>query len=379
VMVFHPAMAPYRIDLFNRLGRSLTSRFVFLRQTPKYDAHLDAASLATQLACDHAFLTAGRDIGVTELAWRAIAEMRRFRPDIVVTHEFRHASFVAAAWSFAHGGRPRHVVWSTKNDREVLEASGLRRVAMRRLLRGAAAVLCYSSVAADVLSDLSESPREKFFICANHQDPARLRALARESSATVLRECLKLQISSSRVAIVVARLAPEKNVDHAIAAFHQACADDCDSCLVVIGEGPLRPDLHAAALSGPARDRILFLGQRSAGEVQSWLAAASISILASGHEPFGAVVGESLIQGTPVLCSDAVGASSMIDHPSKGAVFPTGRVDALASLLTRYRAAFVPVTRAVAERKPSIPCATVEDDVSGFLSAISFASRGRHG
>jgi len=101
--------------------------------------------------------------------------------------------------------------------------------------------------------------------------------------------------------------------------------------------------------------------------------------LASTREPYGAVVGESLIQGTPVLCSETAGASSLIDSPSKGAVFPPGRIDLLATLLETYQPTFAPVEQLVAKAKPRIPAPTVADDVAGFVAAVSYAAGGRHG
>ena len=378
-MVVHPAMAPYRIDLFNRLNQAVALRVLFQDALPTYDSNLDRHALADSLQCENIVLA---DQGVrsgVSLARRLKAEAGEFRPHVLVTHEFGKASMIAAALTRLLLGGVRHVIWTTKNVHEIAASAGLRRVAMGWLAGGAAAVLTYSAESADRIAALTHTPRGRFFICANHQDPARLRSAATAALPDVVAECRRLDLLDRRIVVIVSRLAAEKNVADAIAAFHQAFPDDRDVCLVIIGEGPLRPMIEAAAVGGPCRGRVVLLGQRGSAEVQAWLAVASISVLASSHEPFGAVVGESLSHGTPVLCSRAAGAASLIDGPSKGAVFAAGQPAELASLLAAHRPGFTTVQQNAREAKPLIPSATVADDVAGFVAAVSHATQDNRG
>lgn len=372
-------MAPYRLDLFNALHDLLSVRILFVQPLPGYDANLDRRALQDAFRCDHALLSEWKAPSTVTLARRMWAEVRRFRPEVLVSHEFSQASVLAAVIARVQGRRLGHVIWTTKNPREIAATRGIRLRAMRCLSRNAAAIMTYSAQSADRLATLAATPRERFFVCTNHQDPVRLRGLAAESLPAVRAECDQRDILRRRVVVVVSRLAEEKNVAATIAAFLQAFADDGDVCLVIIGEGPLRAALEAAAAAGPCRGRILFLGQRASPAVQAWLSVASISVLASSREPYGAVVGESLIQGTPVLCSEAAGAASLINSPTKGAVFPPERIDLLAALLQTYRPAFAPVEQLAAQVKPPIAAPTVADDVAGFVAAVSYAAGGRLG
>ena len=379
VLIVHPAMAPYRLDLFNALHDTLSVRVLFAQPLPGYDANLDRRALQDAFRCEHTLLSEHNPPSLMAIARRLCLEISRLRPDVLVTHEFSQASALAAAIVLFRGHRLRHIVWTTKNPHEIAAVRGIRITAMRWLARTAAAVMTYSAEAADRLASLANMPRDHFFVCANHQDPVRLRWLAAESLPAVLAECQRLDILRRSAVVVVSRLAEEKNISATIAAFQQAFADDGDVCLVIIGEGPLRVALEGAAAAGPGRERIHFLGQQASPAVQAWLAVASLSVLASTREPYGAVVGESLIQGTPVLCSEAAGAASLIDSSSKGAVFSPERVDLLAALLQAYRPTFAPVEQLVAKAKPQIPAPTVADDVAGFVAAVSYAAGGRHG
>jgi glycosyltransferase involved in cell wall biosynthesis len=379
VLVVHPAMAPYRLDLFNALHKRIPLRVLFTQPLPAYDSNLDRHALQDALHCDYGFLEENGSPSFGSLVWRMWKEVRRCRPDVIVTHEFSQASSAASAMSRVWNRRVSHVVWTTKNPLEIAAVRGIRLRAMRWLAATAAAVMTYSAEAADDLSNTAQVPRDRFFVCANHQDPVRLRSLALKSLPTVLADCRRLDILHRQVVVVVSRLAEEKNVSATIAAFRRAFADDGEVCLVIIGEGPLRAALRDSASRMPCGDRIHFLGQQGIPVVQAWLSVASLSVLASSHEPYGAVVGESLIQGTPVLCSEAAGAASLIDSPSKGAVFPPGRIDLLAGMLKCHRSAFVPVEQLAARTKASIPTLTVADDVAGFVAAVSYAARGCHG
>lgn len=372
-------MAPYRLDLFNTLHNLLSLRILFVQPLPGYDSNLDRRALQDAFRCDHVLLSERKAPSTITLARRMRSEVRRFRPDVLVTHEFSQASAAAAVITRFRGRQPGHVVWTTKNPCEISAVQGIRLTAMRWLAGAAAAIMTYSAESADRLAVLAATPRDRFFVCANHQNPDRLRRLATESLPAVLAECERLGILRQPVVVVVSRLAHEKNISATITAFQHAFANDGEVCLVIIGEGPLRAALEAAAAEGPCRGRIRFLGQQASPAVQAWLSVASLSILASRHEPYGAVVGESLIQGTQVLCSEAAGAASLIDSPAKGAVFQPERIDLLAALLQTYRSTFAPVEQLAARVKPPIPAPTVFDDVAGFVAAVSYAAGGRYG
>ncbi len=66
-------------------------------------------------------------------------------------------------------------------------------------------------------------------------------------------------------------------------------------------------------------DNIISLGFRK--DIENLMAASDALVLPSPYEPYGAVVQESLMCGTPVLISDQVGAKSWIT-PQLGQVLP---------------------------------------------------------
>ena len=79
-------------------------------------------------------------------------------------------------------------------------------------------------------------------------------------------------------------------------------------------------------------DRLLWEGVQNKVRVYDALLAADLLVLPSRYDGWGAVVNEALLCGTPVVCSDAAGASCVLSG-ELGDVFPSENLDALKSLL----------------------------------------------
>lgn len=67
---------------------------------------------------------------------------------------------------------------------------------------------------------------------------------------------------------------------------------------------------------------VAFCGNIEFGKAQQVLVGYDFLVLPSLHDGWGVVVNEALLQGVPVLLSDAVGARTLIEVSGAGAVFP---------------------------------------------------------
>ncbi|HEY6794073.1 MAG TPA: glycosyltransferase [Kineosporiaceae bacterium] len=74
--------------------------------------------------------------------------------------------------------------------------------------------------------------------------------------------------------------------------------------LVVVGEGPARPELERRAAELDVRDRVLFLGRVSRDALDAVLARAPVVASASEHEAFGLSVADGIAAGARVVASD---------------------------------------------------------------------------
>lgn len=134
--------------------------------------------------------------------------------------------------------------------------------------------------------------------------------------------------------LFVGQLIPRKGVDLLL----RALARVPDADLSVIGDGEERSSLQRLTAECGIAERVLWLGKMAAAEVHARISEADVLVLPSREDGWGAVVNESLMAGTPVICSTACGASELIQHPWLGTVFQTNQVPSLARALAVWSA-----------------------------------------
>lgn len=103
--------------------------------------------------------------------------------------------------------------------------------------------------------------------------------------------------------------------------------------LRLVGDGPMRQELGDLACELGIGERIVWEGGLSNDAVKRVMAASDFLVLPSRYDGWGAVVNESLMSGTPVVVSDACGASDLIMNPRLGRVFHSQSVSSLCESL----------------------------------------------
>jgi glycosyltransferase involved in cell wall biosynthesis len=104
--------------------------------------------------------------------------------------------------------------------------------------------------------------------------------------------------------------------------------------LIVIGDGPLRPEMEQLALTRPWMRMLGFVNQ---SKIAAWYGAADLYVLPSSSEKWGLAVNEAMAAGAVPIVSDAVGCAPDLVTPDVGWVYPAGDTDALASVITAGR------------------------------------------
>jgi glycosyltransferase involved in cell wall biosynthesis len=132
--------------------------------------------------------------------------------------------------------------------------------------------------------------------------------------------------------VFAGQLIARKRVDLLIAAVAKIEPRDVE--LVVIGSGPLEPQLRAQA-DALIPGRVHWMGRLPMEAVPQELAKADCLVLPSRHDGWGAVVSEALMVGTPAVCSEACGSSEVVLASGVGGVFPSGEGRALTALFVQ--------------------------------------------
>jgi L-malate glycosyltransferase len=117
-------------------------------------------------------------------------------------------------------------------------------------------------------------------------------------------------------------------------AFLRAAARLCNKFpkleFVLVGDGPLRPELERQAEEVGLRDQVIFVGDRR--DIPALLASMDISVVPSESESLSNVVLESMAAGVPVVAS-SVGGNPELVSEERGALVPLNDDAALASAL----------------------------------------------
>lgn len=178
-------------------------------------------------------------------------------------------------------------------------------------------------------------PNDKIFPVPHFVDTGMFATLSEEARREGRRSELRREWGiplDATVFLFVGKFIPKKRPLDVIMACRNLFSErDGKNCWgVLVGDGPLRGELEAAASS--LHGRIVFAGFRNQSELPACYTAADALILPSeATETWGLVVNEAMACGVPAIVSDACGcAPDMIEEGLTGFSFPCGDVKALA-------------------------------------------------
>src|SRR5699024_4602785 len=114
--------------------------------------------------------------------------------------------------------------------------------------------------------------------------------------------------------ITVGRLSPEKNHARMIRAFSQVHNEDPNTRLLILGDGPLLPELETLANRMLPNDVVRFAGHQSNPYVL--MAEADCFVLSSDYEGQPMVLLEALTLGLPVVTVEFGSAGSAVPDGS---------------------------------------------------------------
>ena len=322
LLVLYPTIAPYRIDYFNDLNRAFDAK-ICLQYWNLKDQTFDYEKIFSQFEFSPEYLPEGNAFGRLARARRIIED---FRPDLVLTNEFGLLTLFAVFFKRLHRKDYRVVVMS--DDSFDMLAGGNDFSLKHRIGRSVLAPLADEVVTVDPqVCDYYRKRHDKGFffpIIADERKAAqryeRILPLSRQTA-------VQYDLKGRKVIISVSRLVDLKNLHRVIDAYGKISSD---AVLVIVGDGPERESLEAHAAE--VGKRIVFAGRFDGDELYCWYNIASVLILASYKEPFGAVTNEALLAGCRVVVSRAAGSSCLVDEANGQLVDPMD-VDGIAAAL----------------------------------------------
>lgn len=268
-----------------------------------------------------------RQVNPLSIKWNPMVAttLSQFDPDVVAISGYLHPTMMlAASWCRKHKV-PYGIVCETscRNSNCYGWRWYIKRLVVGKMVRAMSFGLPVGREAADYLRLLgaSDAPMHYF---PNTPDVSffatQAKQIAGSSRETEVRQRLGLP-AAGKIVLFVGRLIPAKRPLDVVDAFRRVANDAHSAILVIAGDGPLMPDLLAATRND---QQIFFTGWlRDQSELASLMAIASMMVLPSEHEPWGAVVNEAMAAGLPVIASDQVGAAvELIEQGINGFLYP---------------------------------------------------------
>lgn len=250
------------------------------------------------------------------------APLRSFAPDVVLAYWLYPDGF-GAMRAARRAGVPL-VAGARGSDLRVRDP--VSRLLTRPVLRGAERILVVSE-------DLGRVAATTY-----GADPARIRVVPNGCDAALFRPADRASARSAlgvdgdaRLVLYVGRLVAEKGLRELLDAACMLASRTPGLELVLVGDGPLRPELASriASLRGP---RVRLVGAQDPARVAEWMAAADVVTLPSYSEGHPNVLVEALACGRPVVTTNVGGIPEVVDAGC-GRLVPPRDAAALADAL----------------------------------------------
>jgi len=139
--------------------------------------------------------------------------------------------------------------------------------------------------------------------------------------------------ADAAVVLFAGHLAESKGIGTLLAAHRRLVAEGQSALLVVVGDGPMAPDVAAAGRDPAVKGLVRAIGEVRHDEMPHYFTAADVVCVPSHREGFGLVALEAMACGVPVVASDIGGLPEIVIDGSNGRLVPPADPDRLAATL----------------------------------------------
>ncbi len=271
----------------------------------------------------------GRRPGLDWATVSAVARQVRER-DLDVVHAHQYTPFFyggLGAW-WARGGT--RVIFTEHGRHYPDVVSWKRRLANRWILRRLAdRITSVCEFSSRALATKDGFPADRIQVIENGIDVARHDPAA---DRTALRVRLGLDPARRYIACI-ARFHPVKDHRMLLEAFAAVAGALPDVDLLLVGDGPLRPQLEAQVAGTGLQSRVRFLGVRP--DVPGILAAVDLFALTSVSEAASITLLEAMATGLPVVVTNVGGNPEIVRAGIDGELVPRGDAAAMSDALRK--------------------------------------------
>jgi glycosyltransferase involved in cell wall biosynthesis len=302
---------PYRIRLYEALTREAGEMRIFISTAMESNRHWQPEWGTLDVVQQRALTLrrTWRTRSFTEpyelhIPYDTILQLRKWRPDVILTGEMGARSLQAVA--YARATKTPVAIWAMLSERTEEERSVPRAAARRWLMTRADAIIVNGESGA------------RYFRRHGVNDDRLLRINQSLDMTPFLALPLERPAQRGLHLLHVGTLSERKGVRVLLQALSQR--DGQPGTITFVGDGPLAAELQAMAV--PSNFTVNWIGNVPYAELPKWYGQADVLLFPSLGDEWGLVVNEALAAGVPVMGSvHAQAVTELVQDGVNGWVF----------------------------------------------------------
>ncbi len=331
LLMFHPALAPYRIDFFNSLASHFDTTFYFFNENV-LNQNFNQKELREETHFKVNYLISGLNLPGRSIRFGIRKVIKEMRPDIIICPEYNMINLNIILISFF--SRKKFHIYTICDDNITMaqNASLIRRILRATQLKILNGIILTNIQVADWYRT-NLNPKAKILVFPIIRNDVQFLNRLKKCVPIASDYIEEYQLKNKKVLLFVGRLVEIKNLFRLIEALMLVREKSDSAVLIIIGSGSLEMPLKQKVKDLQLQDAVILPGRFEKEELFAWYLTAGVFILPSTSESFGAVINEALLAGCYVLSSEIAGASNLIEENVNGNLFNPYKTDELADLI----------------------------------------------
>lgn len=306
ILVFHPALAPYRVDMFNYFIDHFKSVIYFLHKN-LLEQNLNQDLLIKQLKSKPKYSKVAIRFLNRTFPLDILPILILNKPLRVISTEFGFTTQQVLMYKLLFNRNLQIYLFTDDNKYDSRNRKGISKFLRNLITKRVEGVIYTSDVVASVNEKLIGHPINSF-VCPIIHDRVVFKKKLKDALFESNNLIQQYDLNGKKVLISVGRLVESKNILSFLLCLKNVNLEEV--VVFVIGDGP---QLNLLKLKAKELSlNVIFTGKLQGLQLLAFYNIAQILVFPSVNEPFGAVVGEALLGGVKVICSSMAGSASLI-------------------------------------------------------------------
>lgn len=360
IILFHPSLPPYRIDLFNYLVSRFNVR-IYLLHKNLVEQNLNQNLLMSQLLSLPKYSRLVFRLFRRTFALDIIPILITQKPTLVLTTEFGLTTQQVFLYRFLFSRNLRIFLFTDDNTIDSKNRKGLSKW-FRDFISIRVDGVIYTSEEVERINLRLVDQNIRSFVCPIIHSEEKFKFGLQDAIVNSNSLIKEFNLYNKKVLISVGRLVESKNIIGFLNSLNNL--DLGNLVVFVIGEGP---ELNALKLTADSFGlNIHFMGKKEGRDLLAFYNIAQILVFPTRSDRFGAVVGEALMGGVKVVCSNVAGAASLINKKNGILVDPLNGTE-ISDGINRLLESCEPVPQQLFDIRQSL----LEISLENYLSKIT--------